>query len=93
MGIDADQTDDAPISRKLRYLFFLMGNVYSLGIACIAHFLLHFTNLESSANELIVAAATIASVTSCVSFGLKAKQIKHLCKELQTIVEKGKPTS
>lgn len=92
MGIDVHQTDDTSISRKFRYLFFLMGNVYSLGIACIGHFILHFTNLESSANELIVAAAVIASATSCVSFGLKAKAIKHLCKELETIVERGKPT-
>lgn len=90
LGINVRQTDDASFMRRFRFSFFLMGLVYSLGITCMAYFILHFTNVESSANEFIVFAAVIASVTALVSFALKAKSIKFLCEEFQSIADNGR---
>lgn len=89
LGVDVDARHHTSFARKFRLGFFLLGNLYSLGICCVIYWFLHFTNLESSANELMVTAATLSSVTSLLSFAVKTKQIRKLCHEFQVIADRG----
>lgn len=91
LGICSDELDRPTneFLKTFRCIFFLVGNIYSIGIGSAVYLYYHLAELETATNALIVLTAAVASTTSFVTFGLKMKKVKLLYREIQAIADEG----
>lgn len=87
MGIDAD---DSSFAIKCRYVFTLVGAAFSLLFSVLIHSIVHIIRGESSASAFIGVSGGMSVTVSFITYARKAKSIKYLCNEFQTIADRGK---